>query len=343
MSVLLLIAVTIPMSILRTAGNYGVDLMLIYFQIAVIWVVGEWFLRDRWFREWAPAAATFAFLLATYLCIPPNGAVPKFNLDQKLTESAPLDPQRLYLSIYPQPEFEYRIEKKPGPIGQIVRPGSTSMWAGLRFINGYSPIRPAGVAREFYSYIHGEIDLAVGNSLLKEQSGPAGELARLGIDGIVVAKEVDVDPQPASEWELAFSSDEGRVFHRRGPPFLTVRSVTSLDPESGEQFSVATISRIDDSRNRVTVDVDVPSRGKPGLITFSRPYFRGYKARLNDQELSVDSYRGLMPMVKLPPGSRGRVVLSYQPSWLIGGGALSIFSAAICLVAVVYAASARKP
>ena len=79
------------------------------------------------------------------------------------------------------------------------------------------------------------------------------------------------------------------------------------------------------------------------MITFSRPYFRGYKARLNDQELSVDSYRGLMPMVKLPPGSRGRVVLSYQPSWLIGGGALSIFSAAICLVAVVYAASARKP
>src|SRR5256714_13093574 len=65
MSVLLLIAVTIPMSILRTAGNYGVDLMLIYFQIAVIWVVGEWFLRDRWFREWAPTAATFAFLLAT--------------------------------------------------------------------------------------------------------------------------------------------------------------------------------------------------------------------------------------------------------------------------------------
>ena len=212
------------------------------------------------------------------------------------------------------------------------------MWAGLRFINGYSPIRPAGVAREFYSYIHGEIDLAVGNSLLKEQSGPAGELARLGIDGIVVAKEVDVDPQPASEWELAFSSDEGRVFHRRGPPFLTVWSVTSLDPESGEQFSVATISRIDDSRNRVTANVDVRSVDKPGLITFSRPYFRGYKARLGDQELSVDSYRGLIPIVDLPPGSRGRLVLTYRPDWLIYGIALSAGSF------VIFAGSlARKP
>src|SRR5207244_526015 len=136
----------------------------------------------------------------------------------------------------------------------------------------------------------GEIDLAVGNYLLKEQSGPAGELARLGVDGIVVAKEVDVDPQPASEWELAFSSDEGRVFHRRGPPFLTVRSVTSLDSDSGEHFPTATISRIVDSRNRVMADVDVPDADKPGLIIFSRPYFRGYIARVGDKQLAVDSY-----------------------------------------------------
>src|SRR5438067_1531157 len=126
--------------------------------------------------------------------------------------------------------------------------GSTSMWAGLRFINGYSPIRPAGVAREFYATIHGEIDPAMGMYLLNDQAGPDGELARLGVDGIVVAREVDIFPQPVSEWELITAVDEGRVFQRRGAPFARVRSVTSIDSRPNEQFIAATISRINDSR-----------------------------------------------------------------------------------------------
>ena len=46
------------------------------------------------------------------------------------------------------------------------------MWAGLRFINGYSPIRAAGVAREFATSIHGEINPEVGSNLLNRQAGP---------------------------------------------------------------------------------------------------------------------------------------------------------------------------
>ena len=72
------------------------------------------------------------------------------------------------------------------------------MWAGLRFINGYSPIRAAGVAREFATSIHGEINPDVGSNLLNRQAGPEGELALLGVDGIVVAREVDLAPQPTN-------------------------------------------------------------------------------------------------------------------------------------------------
>jgi len=172
-----------------------------------------------------------------------------------------------------------------------VRPGSTSMWAGLHFINGYSPILPAGVARAFGFAIHGEIDPNTGKYLLEEQAGPRGELTELGVDGIVVAREVEADPKPDSEWQLASSTDEGRVYHRRGEPFPRVRSVTSIDSRPNEQFVSATISGIDDSRNRVEVDVGVPSDGPPALLTFSRPFFRGYEARLGDKKLSVDSYR----------------------------------------------------
>jgi len=277
-------------------------------------------------------------LVATYFCLPLNCGVPKYNLDPQLLEAAPLDRQRLYLSIYPAAEHTYRIEKKPGRVGQIVRPGSTSMWGGLHFINGYSPILAAGVARDFNFAIHGEIDPDFGKYLLTEQAGADGILTRLGVDGIAVASEVNVDPLPAIEWRLVASTEEGRVFHRRVAPFARVRSVTSIDSRPGDQFVSANISRIVESRNQIEVDVDVAKGDRTALLTFSRPYFRGYVARIAGQKLIVDSYRSLFPTVELPAGSHGRLVLTYRPAWLVVGGGLSILCAFFFLIASLVAA-----
>jgi hypothetical protein len=246
-----------------------------------------------------------------------------------LLKPVPLDPARLYLSIYPWAELTYCVAYKPQPVGEVLRPGSTPMWAGLHFINGYSPIRPAGVAREFATSIHGEINPSVGSYLLSNQAGNDGELALLGVDGVVVARELDLTPQPASEWEAVLATDEGRVFHRRGAPFARVRSITSIDSRPGEQFTAASVSRIDNSRNRVEANVSVPDGDRPALLIFSRPYFRGYKARLCHRKLAVTSYRGLFPMVEVPAGAHGRLALVYRPAWLIWG---SVGAAACVLV-----------
>src|SRR5947209_16137866 len=72
-------------------------------------------------RAWAPPAVTFAVLLATYFCIPPNCGVPKYNFGQQLLDPAPLNRQRLYLSVYPEAESNYRIDKKSATVGQLVR------------------------------------------------------------------------------------------------------------------------------------------------------------------------------------------------------------------------------
>jgi hypothetical protein len=337
MSVLLLIAATIAMVILGTAGNYGVELMLAYFAIATVWVVGEWFVRDIQFRRWAPASATFGLLLATYLCIPTNCGVPRYNFSQELLRPAPLDPQRLYLSVYPWAELTYAATNKPQPVGQTLRPGSTSMWAGLRFINGYSPIRSAGVAREFATSIHGEINPHVGSHLLNHQAGRDGELALIGVDGVVVAREVSITPQPSSEWELVVSTDEGNVFHRRSAPFSRVRSVSSIDSRPNEQFVLATISQINDSRNFVNANIDVPAGDRPALLTFSRPYFRGYKARIGDQNLTVTSYRGLFPILEVPAGTHGRLTVAYRPAWLLWGGGVAVVCGLVVLLGVIAA------
>jgi hypothetical protein len=341
-AVLALIVVTIPMSIFGIAGDYGPTVTWAYFQIAIIWALYELFLPRMKFRDWAPAIATFTILLANYLCIPPNCGVPKYNLSQELLDPAPLDPQRLYLSVYPEAESTYRVEKKPGPVGQLVRPGSTSMWAGLHLINGYSPIRPAGVAREFDFRIHGEINPHEAEYLVWSQSNSTGLLAQLGVDGLVVAWDSGLDPALGPDWEFVSSTGEGGLYHRIGPPLARVRSVTTIDSKPTEQFSAATISQIDDSRNHLTANVDVASGGAPALLTFSRPYFRGYEARLGNQKLRVDSYRGLFPVVEVPAGSRGALTLIYRPWWLILGGGIAIASCLVFATGLYRACSQRR-
>jgi hypothetical protein len=324
---------TIAMLMLRTTGSYAFPLTWIFLGLAAFWCLWEIVLRHSELQTWAPVMITFSALLATYIYIPTNYGVPKYNFSQQLLKPAPLDPARLYLSIYPWAELTYCASNKPQPVGEVLRPGSTPMWAGLHFINGYSPIRPAGVAREFATSIHGEINPSVGGYLLSNQAGKDGELTLLGVDGIVVARELDIAPQPVSEWEAVLTTDEGRVFHRRGAPLGRVRSITSIDSRPGEQFVIATISRINDSRNRVEADVDVPNSDRPALLAFSRPFFRGYEARLGNRKLTVTSYRGLFPIVEIPAGAHGRLALVYRPAWLILGSA----AAAVCVLVLLLA------
>jgi hypothetical protein len=327
-SFLLLMAVTVPMSILNLGGSYAPTVTWIYFEIAAIWALFELFLPIAVLRIWAPPVVTFGALLATFVCIPPNCGVPKYNFSQELLKPEPLDQQRLYLAVYSPAEFAYRREYRNGPVGQVARPGSTPMWAGLRFINGYSPILAAGVARDFKFFTHGEIDADMGRYLVQNESGSAGILEQLGVDGVVIAREISVEPTP-SAWELKYANDEGRVFHRKGEPLSRIRSVEWIDSLPEREFVTPTISEIDDTRNHVGADVDVPSGDSSALLTFSRPYFRGYHVTIGNRALRVDSYRGLFPIVEIPAGTHGRLTLVYRPWWLIAGGALAIVSCAV--------------
>ena len=295
--------------------------------------------RMRIARSWLPALITFASLLATYIWIPPNCGVPKYNLAPELTEPSPLDPQRLYLSIYPAPETAYRIEKQPEPFGTTVRPGSTSMWAGVRFINGYSPIRPAGVAREFDVAIHGEIRSDIAWNLMEKEAGPDGLLARLGIDGLIVANEIGGIPEPATEWHAVAATKEGRVFHR-WEPLPRVRSLSWIDSRPNEQFAEAVLSEVSERRNCIAVTVATADR--PALLAIARPFFSGYRATIAGRALPMTSYRGLMPMVEVPARTSGRLEIIYRPWWLVWGGGVSILCGAFFVIGSVLALVQKK-
>lgn len=171
--------------------------------------------------------------------------------------------------------------------------------------------------------------------LLEQEGGSEGILARLGVDGIIVASGMGWVPRPEGEWEMAVATEEGRVFHRRNGALARVRSVTAIDSRPNEQFASAAVSGIVNERNRLQADITVPANGPPALLTISRPFFDGYRAKIGDVPLKVDSYRGLMPVVEIPAGANGRLTLVYRPWWLIYGGAIS----AACLAFVMLAAS----
>jgi uncharacterized membrane protein YfhO len=75
--------------------------------------------------------------------------------------------------------------------------------------------------------------------------------------------------------------------------------------------------------------VDAPNGDRSALLIFSRPYFRGYEARLGNQKLAVSSYRGLFPVIEVPAGLHGRLTLTYRPYWLTWGSAAAVACALV--------------
>ncbi len=77
----------------------------------------------------------------------------------------------------------------------------------------------------------------------------------------------------------------------------------------------------------------MPAGGPPAQIAFSRPYFRGYQAHIGRQTFEVHSYRNMIPVVEVPAGTSGELVLQYRPRWLTYGGAIAALCALVCLAA----------
>ena len=314
------------------------DLPLWTFAVAVGWLVLAFLLaRRRGWALWVPVLVTFVSLWAAYRHMYTNPGLPIYGFGPNLAQAAPLSPDRLYLSLYRVP-YHFYWEKDPGPdFGAVVRPGSTGMFAGIHTVNGYSPIMPAGVGRLWNMETHGSIPEEVGRRLLRDEAGSLDLLARLGVDGLLVAHDFPLDgvPPPDAVWEAVFTSPEGTVYHRRGGPLPEVRAwqeVLGATPgiapwelapypatDDGVQIKV-----LENSRAMVSAEVNVSATGgRDATLAFRRPCFPGYEADLNGSPLAVTSYRDLLPTVTLPAGSHGRLTLRYRPRAVVLGAALA--------------------
>src|SRR5213082_191056 len=89
---LLILLLVLFSSVAKTAGEHLFPLGWIYLGLALVWLIVE-STEFNLVREWTPTAISFIALFTTYICIPTNCGVPKYNLPQSLLESPPLDPQ----------------------------------------------------------------------------------------------------------------------------------------------------------------------------------------------------------------------------------------------------------
>ncbi|MGZ5004785.1 MAG: hypothetical protein ACXWG7_04420, partial [Chthoniobacterales bacterium] len=223
----------------------------------------------------------------------------------------------------------YRVGMTGAPFGAVVRPGSTSMFGGVRLVNGYTPIAPAGVARFFDCGTHGLINPAKVGEIVLPEAKAGGLLEKLGIDGIIVARDFYLPAPLPNEWKLVHSEWEGDVYHREdGLP-----AVRALPDENHTDASVQIVKN---SRQKVVADILPNESTRPTLIAFSRPYFPGYRATLNGDVLPVTSLRGLAPTVEIAAGRSGRIELVYRPRAVVWGGMIALVSAIIGVIAVVF-------
>ena len=315
------------MNLAHTANHDAItrDLPWLMLIIAALWMVLDAALmRRRPWSLWIAPAVVFASLLTTYLHMYTNPGVPIFAFGPSLTHIAPLAVDRLYLSVYQEPDLAYGDKQTPPDFGGIVRPGSTGMYAGVHLLNAYSPIMAQGIGKRLSMETHGNIPAAMADDLLQHEAGPDGLLARLGVDGLIVAHAYEPlrTPPPANEWTPVFSAPEGTIYHRRGGARPDVQAWTT-DGHAGTQLDTIAASRLEAAAN-----VRVPAGGAPGLVAFRRPFFPGYVALLDGVKLPVTSFEGLLPTVELPPGSHGRLVLRYRPPAVVWGVALAAISLA---------------
>jgi hypothetical protein len=298
-----------------TSKQPAFALPLIFLCAALVWWLSDAMLTGAG-RSWLPLGVAFVTSLASYTSMDPHSTTARYWFTGDLRSVVPLDPDRLYLSLYPAPQAWFRADMTGMPYGATTRPGSTSMFGQVHLVDGYSPVAPAGVARLFDFATHGHINPARVREIVIPEAGADGLLEKLGVDGIIVARQFWLESPLPSDWKLIRSDDEGDVYHR-------VVSLPHVRILMDDDFGGAAVRLLENSRQRVVAEITPNENNLPVRVAYSRPYFPGYRATLNGSALPVTSLQGLAPTVEIPAGRGGRLELVYRPRCVTVGGAIA--------------------
>src|SRR5262249_35448105 len=161
--------------------------------------------------------------------------------------------------------------------------------------------------------------------------------AFLGVNGLVVADQYAPQARDLERhgWRRVTDVDGGTVWERGPAPAPRGRVVEEC-PQEGDglgparrprrearpqhpplggeseyesgagrlRFAPARVELLRDGRNAVEVEVANTSAEREALVVFLRPWFPGYRARLDGRPLGVAVVDRVLPAVRLPAGVR---------------------------------------
>jgi len=303
--------------------------------IAVAWAaIGIAFAARPTITAWLPTAVTTAALLSLFLRVPPNLAVPVFPFDESFLDARPLDRSRLHMSLYVEEDLP-STRLPAGSLGQTFRPGNSAMLAGIRMINGYSPIHPRGIGTVLPFETHGQMFPEAVRWVFAEGQGPGDVLATIGVDAIVVSKNAArLGRLDDDEWQKVWSGEEADVYHRRG---VTGRSVAIVATDLPDSETPGRVPLLADTRHWSAIDL--PGGVAERLVVFPRPWYPGWRATLDGRPLTTTAYKNVAIAAVVPPNAAGRLEIAFRPLGFTFGLPIALAAA---LVTLLNAASTHR-
>jgi hypothetical protein len=331
--------------------------------ICLLWAVGElWARQSPRFQDWVPVGIMILALILPWRFFTSQDSTLQWALDQRMLETGPLEKDRLYFGIL----FAQRGPSDPDD-GPVRRFGNTPLYAGVKFVNGYSPM-PKDIHGKILHYEWKASGFILPENvayLVPKETGPDGLLQLLGVDGIVLAKEyVRFTPDLEKQgWKVVWKTPLEAVLHRPGPKLPVVRSIPEIRHvrDSAEIISGITergntpapafvladknhaagtatrcepvkVSDIQESRLQVQCHIENPSSKREGFVVFSRAWYPGYQATLDGKPLDACAVNSIQAGVAIPPGAKGELVLRYDPPLLRYGIWIAIVGPCIAIL-----------
>jgi hypothetical protein len=348
------------------------------FGIVTLAICGVWTILERGpVRRWASVGAAWVTGVLFLGCVPALGEVPVWDFRQEDLAALPLRPGVRYFGVC---TWDDMVEEDFSSVTHIRRgrgiglmPASLGMYHGGEFVEGYSPMGPRGPSVLLGFLTHGDVDPASAERVLRSEIGPGGLLDWMAVDGLLLpeGKGPADSALVAKGWLLGEeTSPQVRTFHRQGAPTPRVRALASaeisgdadavlrqliqhpdgpaprvvfrpgasLDFET-QVFTVPELAAFAESRNGATVQVRSTGNSE-SLIAFSRPWHPGYRAWLDGRPVPVEVLGLLVPVVRLPAGASGRLVLEYRPRAIEWGPWILVGTLAV--TAMVFVVTRRR-
>lgn len=203
--------------------------------------------------------------------------------------------------------------------------GNRSLLAGHRSINGYSPILPRGTTDAFQF-----------NSLGHRRDSDAAQLFRpddktglslldlVRLDSVVAEKGVISDSFAKASAGLWTRDPAGQLSDR----YTRASALPALPGTVSWMSGALDLRAVSWGERSEVFDLATPA-AQDTEVLLARAWYPGYGATLDGRPLDVSGYRFLVPLVTVPKGGAGRLVVEYWPAGLTPGlqiaGAIAFF------------------